>query len=136
MLYTVCIGELPATEYYFRYCLWSLTARSYSSKAFRIFCVIFYAVVLFFMIVAIFKDTALYSPYVNRRFGRTYDLHLQGRKSVWQETSVQQVTGQNCSRFLYGLHGNIFLKMAAFISAAVRTSNPTFYSLVALRTSP
>jgi hypothetical protein len=69
--------------------------------------------------VAIFWDIAPSTPYVNRRFGGTYHLHLQGRKSAEQETSMQQVAGQNflpwrwrwCSptkrRFTYGLHGNI-----------------------------
>jgi hypothetical protein len=32
-----------------------------------------------------------YSLYVNRRFGGKYHLHLQGRKSAEQETSVKQV---------------------------------------------
>jgi uncharacterized protein YjhX (UPF0386 family) len=32
--------------------------------------------------VAIFLDTAMCSPYVNRRFGGMYHLHLQGRKSA------------------------------------------------------
>jgi hypothetical protein len=31
------------------------------------------------------------SLYVNRRFGETYHLHLQGTKSAKQETSLQQV---------------------------------------------
>jgi hypothetical protein len=35
-----------------------------------------------------------YSRYVNRRFGGTYHLHVQGRKSAEQETSVQQVARQ------------------------------------------
>jgi hypothetical protein len=38
--------------------------------------------------VAIFWDTAQCNLYVNRHFGRTYRLHLQGRKSGEQETSV------------------------------------------------
>jgi hypothetical protein len=46
-----------------------------------------------FMNVAIFWDLAPCSPYVNRRFGGTYHLHLQGRKSLRQETSDQQVAG-------------------------------------------
>jgi hypothetical protein len=33
------------------------------------------------MDAVIFWDIALCSPYVNRRFGGTYHLHLQGRKS-------------------------------------------------------
>jgi hypothetical protein len=39
------------------------------------------------------------SPYVNRRFGLTYHLHLQGRKSAAQETSAQQMTMQNSKRW-------------------------------------
>jgi hypothetical protein len=38
--------------------------------------------------VAIFWDIAPCSPYVNRRFGGTYDLHLQGRGTAEQETSA------------------------------------------------
>jgi hypothetical protein len=40
------------------------------------------------MNVAIFWDMALYNPYVNRRFGETYHLHLQGVKSAEKETDV------------------------------------------------
>jgi hypothetical protein len=43
------------------------------------------------MDVVTFGDVAPCSPYVIRRLGRTYHLHLQGRKSAEQETSVQQV---------------------------------------------
>jgi hypothetical protein len=43
------------------------------------------------MEVAILWDRAPCSWYVNRRFGRTHHLHLQGGESVEQETSVQQV---------------------------------------------
>jgi hypothetical protein len=42
------------------------------------------------MNVAIFWDIAPCSPYVNQRFGGTYHLYLQGKKSAEQETSVQQ----------------------------------------------
>jgi hypothetical protein len=34
------------------------------------------------LIVAIFWNIAPYSSYVNRRFGGTYHLHFQGRKSA------------------------------------------------------
>jgi hypothetical protein len=40
------------------------------------------------MNVVIFWDIAPCSPFVNQRFRRTYDLHLQGKKSAEQETSV------------------------------------------------
>jgi hypothetical protein len=43
------------------------------------------------MNVAIFWNMAPCSPYVNRRFEATYNLHLQGRKSAEQETSVYRV---------------------------------------------
>jgi hypothetical protein len=42
-----------------------------------------------------FWDKTPCSPYVNLRFGWTYHLHLQGRKSAEQETNVQQVARQN-----------------------------------------
>jgi hypothetical protein len=40
------------------------------------------------MKVAILWDIAPCSPYMNERFGGTYHLHFQGRKSADQETSV------------------------------------------------
>jgi hypothetical protein len=46
-------------------------------------------------IVAIFWDTAPCSPYVNWRFGGTYNLHFQGREATEQETSLQQAAGQD-----------------------------------------
>jgi hypothetical protein len=46
------------------------------------------------MNVAIFWDIEPCSPYVDRRFGGTYHLHFQGRKSADQETSVQQMATQ------------------------------------------
>jgi hypothetical protein len=36
----------------------------------------------------IIRDIPLCSPYVNRRFGAAYHLHLHGRKSAEQEISV------------------------------------------------
>jgi hypothetical protein len=47
------------------------------------------------MNVAIFCDLALCSPYVNRRCGEMYHLHIQRRKSAEKETSMQQVASQN-----------------------------------------
>jgi hypothetical protein len=41
------------------------------------------------MIVAIFWDIVLCSLNVNSCLGRTFHLHLQGRKSAKQETSMQ-----------------------------------------------
>jgi hypothetical protein len=46
------------------------------------------------MNVAIFWDIAPYSLYVNRRFGATYRLHLQGLKSA------EQTNQGAASRFL------------------------------------
>jgi hypothetical protein len=43
------------------------------------------------MNVAILWDITPSSSYVNRRFGGTYYLRLQGRNLVEQETSVQQM---------------------------------------------
>jgi hypothetical protein len=48
----------------------------------------------FVLNIAIFWDTSPYSPYVNRRFGGMHHLHLQGRKSAEQKTSLQQVFRQ------------------------------------------
>jgi hypothetical protein len=42
------------------------------------------------MKTAIFWDTAPYSPYMKRRFGGTYHLHLQILKSDEQETSYNR----------------------------------------------
>jgi hypothetical protein len=50
----------------------------------------------FYSNVTIFPDVAPCCPYVNRRFGATYHLHLQGgRRPAEQETSTQQVARQN-----------------------------------------
>jgi hypothetical protein len=45
------------------------------------------------MNVAIFCDIRPCSPYVNWRFGGTYNLHLQGKNSAEQETRVKPVAG-------------------------------------------
>jgi hypothetical protein len=44
--------------------------------------------------VDIFWDIAPYSANVNRRFGGTHHVHLQGSKSAEQETNVKQVARQ------------------------------------------
>jgi hypothetical protein len=69
----------------------------------------------------IFWDITPRSPLkVNRRFGGTYRLHLQGRRITEQETSVE------AGRFTFnGLHGGIYQKIELFITTAVRTLNPT-----------
>jgi hypothetical protein len=43
------------------------------------------------MKIAIFWNIAPFSPHVNRRFGGMNHVHLQGKESAEQETSVQQV---------------------------------------------
>jgi hypothetical protein len=40
------------------------------------------------MNVAIFRDIAPCSPYVNRRFGRMYHLNIHGQQSAEQETGM------------------------------------------------
>jgi hypothetical protein len=47
------------------------------------------------MNAAIFWDMTSCSSYVNRRFRGAYQLHIQGRKSVEQDTSMQQVARQH-----------------------------------------
>jgi hypothetical protein len=59
-----------------------------------------------FMTVVIFWNIA---PYMNQRFGRTYHLHLQDKKSTEQDTSVRP----SKRRFPYGLHGAISQKRAS-----------------------
>jgi hypothetical protein len=81
------------------------------------------------------QDMVSCSPYGNQRLRGTYHLHLQGKKSVEQETSVQQVPGPLWRyrwsvppkrRFTYRLHAPTSQKMATFTTATVRISNPTF----------
>jgi hypothetical protein len=50
------------------------------------------------MNVAIFWDIAPCSPYVNRRFGETYHLHIQGRKTAAKGTSEQQMASQKATQ--------------------------------------
>jgi hypothetical protein len=72
---------------------------------------------------------------MNRRFGGTYLLYLQGRKSAEQE-SMQQVAMQykpsvgkemllSSETSADVLHGVVPQKMATFKTTAVRYSNPT-----------
>jgi hypothetical protein len=76
---------------------------------------------------------------VNRRFGATYRLHLQGRPWRCLPPAFTLILAQllfrswRCRRYflpkhrltLNGLHGVISQKMALFKTTAVRTSNPT-----------
>jgi nitrate reductase gamma subunit len=52
------------------------------------------------MNAAIFWDVAPWIPYMIRRFGGVYHLHLQSRKWAEQETSVQQVARQKVMKRL------------------------------------
>jgi hypothetical protein len=61
---------------------------------------------------------------VNRRFGGTYRLHLQGRK-ISRARNQSESRWQATTLTLNGLHGVISQKMVLFITTAVRTSNPT-----------
>jgi hypothetical protein len=71
---------------------------------------------------AVFWDVAPCSSGVNRRFGGTYRLHLQGRRESIRksarEASVRDVKGR--------LHGATSQKTAFFIVTAVKTSNLTY----------
>jgi hypothetical protein len=84
----------------------------------------------------IFWDITPCSPVkVNRRFGRIYRLHLQGRKKADQGTSVkaggqktlkmEPICSSETSVDTQRTHGVIFQKIVLFINTAVRTSNPT-----------
>jgi hypothetical protein len=60
--------------------------------------------------IAIFWDTAPCSQFVNRRFGGTYHLHIQGKKSTEEEASVQQIPSHLLhADFLFGC--SLALKM-------------------------
>jgi hypothetical protein len=91
----------------------------------------------------IFWDITPCSPLnVNRRFGGTYRLHLQGRR-ISRERNQRERRCQEPSRLILlpwrrrqyvtpkhrlifnGLHGVISQKIVLFITTAVRTSNPT-----------
>jgi hypothetical protein len=55
----------------------------------------FQVLTVVFMNVAIFWDIEPCSPYVNRRFGGTYHLHLQVWKSAEQETACSRCLGRH-----------------------------------------
>jgi hypothetical protein len=83
----------------------------------------------------IFWDITLCSPLgVNRRFGGTYRLHLQGWKNKLSTKPAWKQVASSCWwRYvppkhllaLNGLHRIISQKMVLFITTAVRTANPT-----------
>jgi hypothetical protein len=94
----------------------------------------------------IFCDITPCSPLsVNRRFGGTYRLHLQGRKNKLRKLVIYFHAGFLLNLFFFtedggdmflrnvvllnGLHGVISQKTVLFTTTAVRTSNPTTYSL-------
>jgi hypothetical protein len=79
--------------------------------------------------VAIFWDIVLLSPYVNRRFEEINHLHLQGRKSAVQESSVQQVARP--TRRHIPENGNInFISLLLFIFIRLFIRRDRFYGLV------
>jgi hypothetical protein len=59
---------------------------------------------------------------VNRRFGGTYRLHLQGRRNKFSK----EAGGKPPKRWLTldGLHGVISQKIILIITTAVKASNP------------
>jgi hypothetical protein len=76
---------------------------------------------------------------VNRRFGGTYRLHLQGRKNKFSKKLARKLNlflrPWRLRRYvppkrrltLNGLHGVISQTMILFITTAVKTSNPTWH---------
>jgi hypothetical protein len=72
---------------------------------------------------------------VNRRFGGTCRLHLQGwrisrarnqRESRWEAELWRRFVPPKRRVIFNGLHGVISQKIELFIATAVRTSNPTY----------
>jgi hypothetical protein len=87
--------------------------------------------------VAIFWDTAPYSPYVNRRFEGLYHLQLQDRKSAEQGTRVQQMATQYTTQPGYQVHRGLEGKRKgtaksrnAVIPSVVRHSQNPLNSLI------
>jgi hypothetical protein len=100
----------------------------------------------------VFWDITPCSPLrVNRRFGGTYRLHLQGRKNKFRKKSREsRCTLVSCWTYFFNPEdgGDMFLrnvgwhstdyttlsiKSLRFITTAVRTSNPTWINLVQTR---
>jgi hypothetical protein len=85
----------------------------------------------------IFWDITPCSPLnVNRRFGETNRLHLQGRKNklnkkpAWKQVARwRQYVPPKRRLKLNGPHGVISQKMVVMINTAVRTSNPRWVLL-------
>jgi hypothetical protein len=74
----------------------------------------------------IFWDMTPCSPLnVNRRFGGTYRLHIQGRKKKFRKKPASKQVARKRRLTLNRLHGVISRKMILFITTAVKTSNPT-----------
>jgi hypothetical protein len=71
---------------------------------------------------AVFWDVTPCRYCVNQHFGRTYRLHLQGRR---KRKKIRE-RGTTSSRLTYYLHGVTSQKTAFFIVTAVKTSNLTF----------
>jgi hypothetical protein len=81
---------------------------------------------------AVFWDVAPCTSRVNRRFGGTYRLYLQGRKIREGGTSVSRWLQRyvpSKRRFTQNLLGATSQKKAFFIVTAVKTSNVTLIYL-------
>jgi hypothetical protein len=82
---------------------------------------------------AVFWDVAPCRSCVNRRFGGTYRLHLQGRKIRERGTSVsrwlQLIYVPLKRRFTQDLHAPTSQKSAFFIVTAVKISNLTIIAM-------
>jgi hypothetical protein len=90
---------------------------------------------------SIFWDVTPCSPFkVNRRFGGTCRLHLQGREisqageqleTRWQPELCLQPALKPKRRLTFnGLHGIISQEIELLITTAVKISNPTYRSII------
>jgi hypothetical protein len=101
--------------------------------------------IYFYMKNAVFWDVAPCTSCVNRRFGGTYRLHLQGRKIRERGTSLSRwllvprsliFLPLRCRRyvplkrrFTQEIHGATSKKTTFFIVTAVKTSNLIYFYL-------
>jgi hypothetical protein len=81
------------------------------------------------MDVAIFRDIALRSSHVNRRFGGTYHLPFQGRKSAEQEASMHQVARQKMATFVVNIYFFVIFKVRRLQRAQSDNSTSIFWSI-------
>jgi hypothetical protein len=77
---------------------------------------------------AVFWDVAPCRNGVNRQFGGTYRLHLQGRREIIRN-SAREASVPPKRRLTPFLHGAASQKTAFFIVTAVKTSNLTKYRM-------